>query len=449
MEKVYQFIEENKDKYIDWLLDACRQPSVSTLNIGMDEMAKMVEDYLQVTKAEIEFLETEGYPIVYGELKGGNEKTLSFYNHYDVQPEDPIDEWDSEPFDPTIIDGRLFARGSADNKGNLLARVCAVHAYQSVYGDLPVDIKFIFEGEEEVGSPNLTTFAKNHPEKMETDGFLWEGGERATDGGLDVGLGVKGICYVELVAKSAIRDLHSSEAPIIENPAWRLVWALNTLKNEDEEILIDGFYDDVTPVTDDELEFIDKVPFDEKTVLEDRGLSNFLKNVSGSELKQKLFLEPTCTICGIESGYTDEGSKTVLPSTATVKLDFRLAAGQSPDKIESLLRKHLDKHGFEDIEIHALNGIEPHRTDVNDPLVQAAIKSAEEVYGQPPTTIINAAGSSPMYKLLRKEPTNIPGVQIGVANKDSRPHAPNENIYIEDYIEGIKMTAAVINNFGK
>src|SRR5690625_5270595 len=271
----------------------------------MEKMAKMVEQLLEEVDADIEYIETEGYPIVYGEIKNNNEKTLSFYNHYDVQPEDPIDEWDTEPFEPTIIDGRLFGRGTADNKGNLLARVCAVHAYQQVYGKLPVDIKFVFEGEEEVGSPNLMTFAKEHPEKMETDGFLWEGGERASDGGLDVGLGVKGICYVELVARAGNRDLHSSEAPVIENPAWRLVWALNTLKNEQEEILIDGFYDDIIPVTEEEIEFIKNIPVDEETMLKERGLSNFLHNVSGLELKKKLFLDPTCTICGIESGYTD------------------------------------------------------------------------------------------------------------------------------------------------
>jgi len=449
LEKVYQYIEENREVYIDWLLKASKQPSVSTLNIGMEKMAKMVEQLLEEVDADIEYIETEGYPIVYGEIKNNNEKTLSFYNHYDVQPEDPVDEWDTEPFEPTIIDGRLFGRGTADNKGNLLARVCAVHAYQQVYGKLPVDIKFVFEGEEEVGSPNLMTFAKEHPEKMETDGFLWEGGERASDGGLDVGLGVKGICYVELVARAGNRDLHSSEAPVIENPAWRLVWALNTLKNEQEEILIDGFYDDIIPVTEEEIEFIKNIPVDEETMLKERGLSNFLHNVSGLELKKKLFLDPTCTICGIESGYTDEGSKTVLPSKAMVKIDFRLAAGQSPERVGKLLRKHLDKHGYEDIEIHSLHGIEPHRTNVKDPLVQAAIESAREVYDKEPTTIINSAGSSPMYKLLKKEPENIPGVQIGVANKDSRPHAPNENIYIEDFILGIKMTAAVMDKFSK
>lgn len=447
MDKVYEYIEANKDKYIEWLIDVCKQPSVSTQNIGMTEMAKMVKEYVEKTTSDVEYVETDGYPIVYGEIRNGNKKTLSFYNHYDVQPEDPVDEWESPPFTPTIKDGRMYVRGSADNKANLMARVCAIHAYQAVYGKLPVDIKYVFEGEEEVGSPNLGIFAKRYPEKIKTDGFLWEGGERGYDGSLDVGLGVKGNCYVELSAKGAKRDLHSSEAPIIENPAWRLVWALNTLKNEKEEILIDGFYDDIIPTNKEVFKYLEDIPYDEEQTLKDRGLKNFLHGVTGEELKKKLFLEPTCTICGFKSGYTGEGSKTVLPSLAKVKIDFRLVAGQTPEKVGSLLRKHLDKHGFEDIEIESLHGIVPHRTDPSDPLVKAAQKSAQTVYGKPATTILNAAGSSPMYKLLKDN--NTPAVQIGVANRDSRPHAPNENIYVEDFILGIKMTATVIDNFGK
>src|SRR5699024_110326 len=227
------------------------------------DMAKLVEEYLKKINVKTEMIETDGYPIVYGELTAENEKTLSFYNHYDVQPEDPIDEWESEPFTPTFRDGRLFGRGVADNKANLMARICAIHAYQKVYGQLPLDVKFVFEGEEEVGSPNLEKFRDSYPDKMKTDGFIWEGGERAYDGSLEVGLGAKGICYVELIAKAANRDLHSSEAPIIENPAWRLVWALNTLKDENENILIDGFYDDIIPVPEKTADYLQYIPFDE------------------------------------------------------------------------------------------------------------------------------------------------------------------------------------------
>src|SRR5690625_4911170 len=170
MDKVYQYIDESKEQYIEWLIKAVNQPSVSASNQGMVEMKELVKYFLNKINANIEEIETDGYPIIFGEINNGKERTLSFYNHYDVQPVDPIEEWLSDPFKVDIRDGKLFGRGIADNKGNLIARICAIHAYQQVYGELPVNIKFIIEGEEEVGSPHLEVFAKEHPEKLSTDG---------------------------------------------------------------------------------------------------------------------------------------------------------------------------------------------------------------------------------------------------------------------------------------
>jgi acetylornithine deacetylase/succinyl-diaminopimelate desuccinylase-like protein len=446
MEKVFQYIEANADLYIEWLIDACNQPSVSAQNRGMPEMKELVKSFLQKINAKVEEIETEGFPIIYGQLEGGNEKTLTFYNHYDVQPEDPVDKWLSDPFKAAIRNGQIFARGVADNKGNLIARICAVHAYQQVYGKLPVNIKFVFEGEEEVGSPHLEFFAKEHPEKLHTDGIIWEGGTRGVeDKRPHVGLGVKGICYIELICKGANFDLHSSEAAIIENPAWRLVWALNSLKDEEENILIDGFYEDVIPLSEKDRAIIQSMDFNEEETKKLYGIKSFLKNVSGNVLKETLTAEPTCTICGIESGYTGEGSKTVLPSKAMVKLDFRLVPNQTPQKVAALLREHLDKNGFEDIEIRQSHGIHPFNTNPSNSFVDVVLKSVDQVYKEPPVILRNLAGSSPMYKMLNN--TNIPAVQIGVANLQSNYHAPNENIYIEDFIQGIKVTAAVVKNF--
>jgi acetylornithine deacetylase/succinyl-diaminopimelate desuccinylase-like protein len=446
MEKVYQYIEDHTEQYISWLIEACNQPSVSAQNRGMVEMKEIVKKFLTTISAEVEEIQTSGYPIIYGHLDNGKEQTLTFYNHYDVQPEDPINQWMSEPFKADIRNGKIFARGVADNKGNLIARICAVHAYQQVYGELPINLKFIFEGEEEVGSPHLEFFANEHSDKLKTNGIIWEGGTRGVENKrLHVGLGVKGICYVELICKGAKNDLHSSEAAVIENPAWRLIWVLNTLKNPQEEILIEGFYDDIVPLTDEDRTFISSMDYDEEATKFLYGIKSFLKNVTGYQLKEKLTAEPTCTICGFESGYTGEGSKTVLPSIAKVKIDFRLVPGQTPEKIVRLLRTHLDKHGFEDIEIKQSHGVYPFNTDPADPFVKTVLESVGEVYSEPPVILRNLAGSSPMYKLLKD--TKIPAVQIGVANLQSNYHAPNENIFIDDYIQGIKVTAAVINNF--
>lgn len=265
VDKVLEYIDANAENYIEWLVEACNQPSVSAQDSGMYEMKELVKIFLKKIGANIEEVETSGYPIIYGEIKNAKEKTLAFYNHYDVQPADPLEEWLTEPFTTTIKDGLIYGRGTADNKGNLIARICAVDAYQKIHGELPVNVKFIFEGEEEVGSPHLKFFAENHPEKLKADGILWEGGSRGLhDKRLHVGLGVKGIAYLELICKGAKSDLHSSEAAIIENPAWRLIWALNTIKNREEEILIDGFYNDVTPLSDKAKELIGAMNFDEK-----------------------------------------------------------------------------------------------------------------------------------------------------------------------------------------
>ena len=447
MEKVFQYIDQHQDVYIKWLQEACQQPSVSVQNIGMEKMADMVREYLQLIEAYVEMIETPGYPIIYGEILNNKPKTLSFYNHYDVQPEDPIELWESDPYGAEIRDGILYARGSADNKGNLMARICAVHAYKQVYGELPVNLKFIFEGEEEVGSPNLTEFATLHPDKLQTDGIVWEGGIKNEDGELQIGLGAKGMCYVELRVKGAITDVHSSEAPIVVNPAWRLVWALSTLKNEKEEILIEGFNDQVKPLTAADSEIINKMSFNEEKRKEHLGLDQFLLGVSGNELKEKLLAAPTCTICGIVSGYTGPGSKTVLPAVASAKLDFRLVPNQDPAEIMKLLRKHLDAHGFSDVEVVSMSDGYPFNTDPTDSFVNTVIESAKQVYEKPPSILRNLAGTSPMYKLCHA--MGIPAVQVGVANENSNYHAPNENIHIKDYIDGIKLTVAIIHELDK
>lgn len=444
MEDVFQYIEDHSDMYLNWLVEACNQPSVSAQNRGMIEMKNLVKHFLDELGAEVEEIETDGYPIIYGEINTGKNKTLTFYNHYDVQPEDPLDEWNSNPFESVIRDGRLFARGSADNKGNLIARICAIHAYKEIHDGLPVNIKFIFEGEEEVGSPHLAFFADKHHDKLQTDGIIWEGGSRdAIDKRLHVGLGVKGICYVELTCQGAKHDLHSSEGAIIENPAWRLVWALNTIKNDQEEIMIDGFYDEITPLTQIDKEIINTMNYSEDKIKDVYGIRDFLKNVTDYKLKERLTAEPTCTICGIESGYTSDGSKTVLPHLAKVKLDFRLVPSQSPEKIATLLRKHLDKHGYEDIMIHKTHGLVPFNTDPDNAFVDVVLSSVKEVYNESPVILRNLAGSSPMSKML--EGTSIPAVQIGVAHTQSNIHAPDENIFIDDFVQGIKATANVIH----
>ncbi|EOR23108.1 peptidase M20 [Niallia nealsonii AAU1] len=445
MKEVYQYIEDNKEMYVKWLFDLCEQPSVAAQNRGIKETAEMVEHHLKNLGAEVELVATEGNPVVYGEIQNGKEKTLSFYNHYDVQPEDPIDQWLSDPFTPEIRDGKIYARGVADNKGTLLSRICAVHAYQAVYGTLPINLKFLVEGEEEIGSPHLEEFITNNPEKIQADGCIWENGFKTLDGRLQITLGCKGMLYVELRAKGANIDLHSAKAAIVENPAWRLVWALSTLKSTKEEVLIEGFYDKVKPLTEEERKLTEEMELDEAADLENLGLKNYVNNLTGFPLKEKLIFQPTCTICGIESGYTAEGSKTVLPSTAKVKLDFRLVSEQDPEEIYDLLVKHLDKHGFGDIEVIKLKGQRAGTTELTDPLVEKVVSTAQQFYDQKPQVLRSQAGTGPMYNLCQK--FGIPSLGFGVGNATSQNHAPNENINLTDYIEGIKFMASVLRSY--
>ncbi|TBL75258.1 M20/M25/M40 family metallo-hydrolase [Paenibacillus thalictri] len=443
MDLVNRYIEEHKDMYIDWLREFCRIPSVSTQNRGIQEASTWLQSLFKQIGGTADILETTGHPVVYSEFFSGGKKTISFYNHYDVQPEDPLEQWVCEPFAAEIQEDKLICRGAADNKGALMARICAIHAYTQVYGRLPLNVKFIVEGEEERGSVNLSDFIESHSDKVKADLCIWENGIVNPDGSFELKLGTKGILYVELIASGANSDLHSLNGAIVENAAWRLVWALNTLKDRDENVLIGGFYDRVANLSDAERKALEKMAYPEAETLERYGLDRFLLNLSGIALKEKLLFQPTCTICGIDSGYIGEGSKTVLPSKARAKIDFRLVPDQDPEEIVRLLREHLDRNGFEDIEIRARKGSRAAKTDPGHPLVQKVIQAAKKVSGKEPQMVLMNPGSGPMYQLCQQ--FGIPTVGFGVGNSDSRKHAPNENIFISDYMYGIKLAAMVIH----
>ena len=442
---IYEYIEENKEFYLHWLKELCQIPSIAAQNKGMIEASEKVMELIQQINGEGEIVPTSGFPVVYGRINGNTDKTISFYNHYDVQPEDPIHLWKYPPFEAIIDEGKMFARGVADNKGNLIARIAAVHAYQQVRKKLPLNVKFIVEGEEEIGSIHLGEFSEKHPDLVQADGCVWEFGYKNADGKHQVSLGVKGMTYVELVCKGANTDLHSANAAVIENPAWRLLWALHTIKDEYENIKIEGFYDDVQSLSQEDLQAITDLEYSENETLAQLGLQKFLLDEKGDKLKERLIFSPTCNICGIVSGYTGAGSKTVLPSEARVKIDFRLVPNQDPHKITHLLRKHLDKHGYEDIEIIEMGLEKPAKTERNNTLAESIISMTEKVTGKKPTVMPMSPGTGPMYEICQK--FGIPSVSVGVGNFQSNNHAPNENIEIEDFITGIKLMAAVIEDY--
>ena len=428
---------------IEALKELLRIPSVSTVHEGIEECAEKVKEFLDEAGFETQIIPTRGHPVVYGEKKGRSDKTLMFYDHYDVQPPEPLNEWVSPPFEPEIRDNRLYARGVADNKGNFMARLEAVKQVD----ELPITIKFVVEGEEEIGSPHLEEFVRENTSLLRADGCIWEAGYKDAAGRPTIFLGVKGLCYVEFNVKGANRDLHSASAVMVENPVWRLIRALATLKDDNEKILIEGFYDDVYLPDKEELDSVRAIPYDGDLTKKMLGISKFLLDMSDEEAVHRLLYAPSCNICGIEGGYTGKGSKTVLPSKVMAKVDFRLVPHQNPHKIFELLRTHLDGCGFPDIEIESMGPLWPAKTSFKEEFVTVVKESMDKVHNQNTIVYPSMSGSGPMW--LFTNVLGIPTVSIGVGDAESRVHSPNESINLTDYEEGIEVIKEIIKEFKK
>ncbi|MFC2059101.1 M20/M25/M40 family metallo-hydrolase [Chloroflexota bacterium] len=445
MQQVYDYIDDHWHEALDDLIELCRQPSISANGEGITEAAGLVAQMMQKYGLSAKILPTpnNGYPVVYGEISGESPVTLLFYNHYDVQPPEPLELWSTPPFEPTIYQETLRARGVSDNKGNIIARLLAIKAWQTMQGKPPVSVKFLVEGEEEIGSTNLPAFVEQNRQMLKADACIWECGGVNWQGQPTIRLGLKGILSVELVAEGAATDVHSSMATVVPNPAWRLVWALSSLKDMDENILIDGFYDKILPPNQLELEAAQNMPLDEEETKKSLGLKDFAKGVSGLDFKKRHLFGTTCNICGLESGYTGPGMKTVLPRLARAKLDFRLVPDQRPEEIMAKLRRHLDSHGFTDVLISPkTEGENPARTPMDSSFVGIVSDAAREVYKADPVLIPNMAGSGPMFSFT--DTLGIPTACVGVEYPDCRDHAPDENIRIVDFITGTKHVAAIL-----
>jgi len=447
VDDIFAWIDEHLDDSLKQLATLCAQPSIAAQNEGMQECAALVSSFLQDIGAQVELVPTDGFPVVYGELAGASQRTLSFYNHYDVQPPEPLDEWSSPPFSPQIRDGKFFARGASDDKGDLVARLTAVRAWKAVRGELPLTVKFIVDGEEEIGSPHLHQFAQEHPDLLAADGNVWESGKREDDGRPAIFLGLKGICYIELSVRSASTDIHSSWGGVVPNAAWRLVWALESLKGPDERVSIPGFYDRVREPTAAELAALAELPCNEDAWHRQFGLERLVEDAPPIKLMRRHLFEPLCNICGMTAGYTGRGMKTVIPSTASAKVDLRLVPDQKPDEVFALVCAHLKDSGFDDVEAKLLGTAMPAKTPLDDPLAQVAAQSAQRVYGLKPTIYPSMAGSGPMYLMCQAQ--GIPSVMVGVGYSGSGAHAPNENIRVEDFALGAKHIAAILEAFAQ
>lgn len=448
-DKVDAFIDKNLNQSLDELKKYVAQPSISAQNLGLKECAQLVKEMLEKRGFKAEVMATDGAPVVFAERKGKVDKTILVYNHYDVQPPEPLELWDSPPFEPEIRDGKMYGRGVSDDKGHLTSRLHAIDAILAEDGELPCNIKFIIEGEEETASVHLHDFISNNVERLKADACIWEFGSVDHRDRPQQYLGLRGICYVELSVTALGTDVHSGiGGSIFPNAAWRLTWALSTLKGVDERIRIPGFYDDVVQPTDRDREFMAKLPDPAEDYKTRFGVQKFIKGLEGGmDLKLEEVFTPTCTICGLTSGYQGPGSKTVQPAFASAKVDFRLVPNQMPKDILKKLRAHLDAEGFSDVEIKFLGGEPAARTDPDHPFVKLVSETAEEVYDAKMDIVPMVGGSGPNYPFVHE--LGLPVVCMGIGYPNTKAHAPNENFRIDLYVQHAKHIARVIREFAK
>ncbi len=446
--RIDHYLEEHLDQSIAELSRLCAHPSVGAQNWGIQECAMLVAEMLHRRDFKVEVLPTGGAPAVFAERAGRSKKTLLFYNHYDVQPAEPLELWESPPFEPTLRDGKLFARGVSDDKGHLVSRIFALDALLETDGELPCNVKFIVEGEEETSSEHLSDFVKNNATRLAADACIWEfGGVNHQEQPIEH-LGLRGICYVELSVELLTQDVHSGlGGSIFPNAAWRLVWALNSLKGPDERIRIPGHYDSVRPPSPRDRELMERLPETSGEYKTRYGVGNFLHGLeSGVELRIAEVFQPTCTICGLTSGYQGAGSKTVLPARASAKVDFRLVPDQTPEQVLENLRTHLDQEGFQDVKITYLGGETPARTDPDHPFIKLVVDTAEPVYGCPMQIVPLSGGSGPNYPFMHY--LNVPIASAGIGYPGTQAHAPNENIRLDHYLKGARHIARILKEFG-
>ncbi len=442
------YIDTNFSSLVSDLQRLIQQPSVSAKNLGLEECSGLIVRMMKKSgiHAEILRIKKEVPPAIYGEVKSKQNphRTLLFYNHYDVQPEEPLELWDDKPFSGKIKGNKIFGRGSADDKGELVTRIKAVESFLKTTCDVPCNIKFFIEGEEEIGSVHIEDYLSKYKEKLSCDAVIWEFGYVDEKDRPIISLGMKGLLYVELSKTESIRDAHSSLAVIMENPAWRLVEALKILRGMDGKVLIKDWYKEVDKFTKEDLKIIASEPFDESSFKKEYGIKKFVGNKKGVAIKKALVGEPTCNIAGFTSGYEGPGAKTVLPSKALVKIDFRLIPKMDPKKQLLRLKKHLKQNGFGDIRVTMIHGEAAARTSLSDPFVKTVKKAADESFGKSILSV-SSAGTGPMFSFVKF--LHSPCIAVGSTYVFSRIHSPNEFARIDLLKKTTKCMCKIIRNF--
>ncbi|MET1127801.1 MAG: M20/M25/M40 family metallo-hydrolase [Thermoproteota archaeon] len=448
--RVLEAIEKGYRRYVRVLAELVSVDTVSAERSSSEMMrgAQLVSSLLSEAGFRTEIRSYGGHPLVIGEL-GDGPVTVLIYNHYDVQPPDPVELWDSNPFELVEKDGKLYGRGAADNKGNIAARLAAVEALAPYLDKLGLKVKWIVEGEEEIGSTTLPRAVEDLEDWLKADGGFWETGYVSRRGRLKIPLGFKGMVYVEIVIRGANRDVHSGSAPLVPNPVWRLAKLLSSIKDEDGRVLVDWLYEDIEDLGPEAVELLKDVePEELEEMRKQLGIERFNMGLEGLEALKALHLLPSINVSGLYAGYTGKGSKTVVPSTAGVKIDIRPVPGQDPKKLLERLVQFLRDQGLGDAEITVHGSMYPAGyTKPSEDIVKASVAAAERVYGMRPQLLPLSSGSGPYYYIANYVGTPLTGA--GVGYYESRTHAPNENIRLEDFVKSMKHVALTMIEFAR
>jgi acetylornithine deacetylase/succinyl-diaminopimelate desuccinylase-like protein len=454
VDNVIDFINVNRERYLEELKAFLAIPSISALPQHAGDVKRCADwcadEMRRIGLQNVRLVETPGNPVVYGDWLGApGAPTLLFYGHYDVQPVDPLELWESPPFEATVRDGEIYARGSADDKGQVFMHLKAVEAHLKQNGKLPLNIKMILEGEEEVGSVNLDNFIRDHKSELGADVVVISDSPMFARGVPSICYGLRGLVYFQIDLRGSSTDLHSgSFGGAVVNPAFALSQILAQMKDRSGRIKIPGFYDDVVALQEEERKEWASLPFNEKVYRKDFGIPKVFGETGYSTL-ERTWARPTFEVNGLLSGFTGEGAKTVLPAVAMAKVSMRLVPNQTPDKIAELFEAYLRGVSPKTVElkITRMHGGKPWMTSYDNPYVQAAGRAIERGFGRKPV-FTREGGSIPVVSTFQEE-LGLPSVLFGVGLPDENAHAPNEKLDVANFHGGIISSALLYEEIAK
>jgi acetylornithine deacetylase/succinyl-diaminopimelate desuccinylase-like protein len=454
MNNVIDYINTNRDRYIDELKEYLAIPSISALPAHAADVRKCAEwtaaEMNRIGLQNGRLIETPGHPVVYGDWLGAEgAPTILFYGHYDVQPVDPLDLWESPPFEATVRDGELYARGAADDKGQVFMHFKAIEAHMKQNGRLPVNIKIILEGEEEVGSSHLDDFVRDHQQDLAADVVVISDSPMFDRGVPSICYGLRGLVYFQIDLRGTKSDLHSgSFGGAVANPAMVIAQILAQMKDRGGRVRIPGFYDDVRELREEERAEFKKLPFNETRYRKDLGAPK-LFGESGYTTLERVWGRPTFEVNGLLSGFTGDGAKTVIPAVAMAKVSMRLVPDQNPDTIAQRFEEYVKKVAPKTVELTVtrMHGGKPWMTDFDNPFVQAAARAIEKGFGKTP--VFNREGGSIPVVATFQELLGLPSVLFGVGLPDENAHAPNERLDLGNFQGGVIASAYLYDEIAK